>query len=241
MSARKAAPGEARAFPTLAAVTGAIVACEACPRLRAHCLRVARERKRQFASESYWGRPVPGFGDARARLHVIGLAPAAHGGNRTGRVFTGDSSGDWLYAALHRHGFASQPQSVGRDDGMRLVRCWISAAGRCAPPQYRPTRAELERCRGYLAAEIRLLREVQVALVLGHIAHDSWLRASGWWDRLSVRDRPRFGHGAEHALPDGTTLLCSYHPSRQNTNTGRLTAGMWDEVFERARVLVERA
>ncbi len=235
---RAAAVRGAPELRTLAAVGRAIVACEACPRLRSHCLRVARERKREFADQTYWGRPVPGLGDPRAHLHVVGLAPAAHGGNRTGRIFTGDSSGDWLYAALHRHGFASQPHSVSREDGMRLFDCWISAAGRCAPPQNRPTAAELERCRVYLSAEIRLLAAVRVVLVLGGIAHESWLRASGWWSRLTRGERPRFGHGAEYALPDGRILLCSYHPSRLNTNTGRLTPAMWDAVFVRARARV---
>lgn len=223
---------------TLAAVERAIVACEACPRLRAHCEQVARERKREFRAQAYWGRPVPGFGDPRARLLVVGLAPAAHGGNRTGRVFTGDSSGDWLYEALHRHGFANQPQSVGRDDGLRLREAWVTAAGRCAPPDNRPTREELERCRPFLAAEVALLREVRVVVTLGAIGHEAWLRASGRWERLAPRERPRFAHGAESALGD-VTLLASYHPSRQNTNTGRLTRPMWHAIFARARELAD--
>ena len=225
---------------TLAALQRRIVACELCPRLRKYCLAVAKKKKREFADQTYWGKPVPGFGDSRARLLVVGLAPAAHGGNRTGRVFTGDSSGDWLYAALHAHGFASQPNSVSRDDGMRLNRAWICAAGRCAPPDNKPTPRELENCRPYLEAEIRLLREVRVVLVLGRIAHDSWLRAAGWWDRLAPRERPAVAPGAERALADGTTLLASYHPSRQNTNTRRLTREMWNERFARARALIGR-
>jgi len=198
---------------------------------------VGREKRAAFADQEYWGRPVPGFGDPAARIVVVGLAPAAHGGNRTGRVFTGDSSGDWLYEALHRFGFASQPHSIGRDDGMRLAGCWISAAARCAPPQNRPTPAELTHCRPYLATEIRLLSRVRVVLALGHVGHQAWLKASGEWERLAPRERPRFAHGAEAALPDGTTLLCSYHPSRQNTNTRRLTREMWHAIFARARQL----
>ncbi len=223
---------------TLAVLTRAIVACERCPRLRTHCERVAREKKREFRDQVYWGRPVPGFGDARARLLVVGLAPAAHGGNRTGRVFTGDSSGDWLYEALHRFGFANQPRSIDRDDGLRLTGAYVTAAGRCAPPDNKPTREELERCRPFLAAEFALLDRVRVVIALGAIGHEAWLRASGWWERLGARERPRFAHGAETAL-GGMTLLASYHPSRQNTNTGRLTRPMWYAVFRRARALVD--
>lgn len=220
---------------SLAAVERAVVACERCPRLRAWCRRVAREKRRAFRDQEYWGRPVPGFGDARARLLVVGLAPAAHGGNRTGRVFTGDSSGDWLYEALHRFGFASQPGSTGRGDGMRLSGCYVTAAARCAPPANRPTGSELERCRPFLAAEIRLLRRVRVVVTLGRVGWEAWLRASGWWGALAPRERPRFGHGTETRLPDGTWLLSSFHPSRQNTQTGRLTRAMWHDIFRRAR------
>lgn len=227
-----------RQFGSLAAVARAIVACEACPRLRDHCERVAREKRRAFQADDYWGKPVPGFGDPRARLLVVGLAPAAHGGNRTGRVFTGDSSGDWLYAALHRYGFANQPESTGRDDGLALTDCYVTAAGRCAPPANRPAPAELDRCRPFLAAEIRLLERARVVVTLGAIAHEGWLRAAGWWERLAPRERPRFAHGAETEMPDGLVLLASYHPSRQNTNTGRLTRDMWHGVFARARALV---
>lgn len=211
-----------------------MVDCERCPRLRAHCQLIAREKRRAFRDQTYWGRPVPAFGDPRARLLIVGLAPAAHGGNRTGRMFTGDSSGDWLYQALHQFGFASQAESTGRDDRLRLKDCFITAAARCAPPGNRPTPIELERCRGYLRAELRLLTRVRVVLVLGHIAHDAWLRASGRWESLSARERPRFAHGAETPLAGGPILLCSYHPSRQNTHTGRLTRSMWRKVFERA-------
>ena len=171
----------------------------------------------------------------------MGLAPAAHGGNRTGRMFTGDSSGDWLYEALHRSGFASSPESVSRHDGQHLSGCWITAAARCAPPDNKPTPAELARCRPYLAGELALLTRTRVVLVLGRIGHDAWLRASGWWERLPARERPRFAHGAETRLADGTTLLASFHPSRQNTQTGRLTRDMWRRVFARARALVDAA
>jgi uracil-DNA glycosylase len=169
----------------------------------------------------------------------VGLAPAAHGGNRTGRVFTGDSSGDWLYEALHRFGWASQPTSQSRHDGMILRDCYITAAARCAPPDNRPTREELARCRRYLSAEIDELRSVRVVVTLGRIGWESWLLASGWWARLQPRARPTFRHGEETTLPDGTMLVASYHPSRQNTNTGRLTRPMWHEVFRRVRSLVE--
>lgn len=228
------------ALSSLAAVERAIIACERCPRLRRHCEKIAREKKRAFADQAYWGRPVPGFGDPRARLLVIGLASAAHGGNRTGRVFTGDSSGSWLYEALHRFGFSNLPDSIGRGDGVVLTDCYVSASARCAPPANKPTPREIENCRPYLAAELRLLKRVRVTLTLGHIAHRAWLGASGWWERLPPSRRPRFGHGAEFPLPDGTLLICAYHPSRQNTNTGRLTREMWHEVFRRARELVGR-
>ena len=211
-----------------------ITACEQCPRLRAWCRSVALEKRRAFRDQDYWGRPVPGFGDPRARLLIVGLAPAAHGGNRTGRVFTGDSSGDWLYEALHRFGFASQPTSVHRDDGLTLTDCWITASARCAPPGNKPTREELETCGAWLRAELALLRRVKVVVVLGRIAHERWLRAAGWWERLPARERPPFGHGREAALPDGTWLIASYHPSRQNTQTGKLTQEMWHAVFRRA-------
>jgi uracil-DNA glycosylase family 4 len=229
----------AEPVPSLVALEKTIVTCELCPRLRKYCERVAREKKREFRGQTYWGLPVPGFGDPEARLLVVGLAPAAHGGNRTGRVFTGDSSGDWLYEALNRHGFASQPRSIDRDDGMRLIDCWITASARCAPPDNKPTRDELANCRGYLETEIRLLSRVRVVLALGSIAHESWLRAAGWWEKFAPGARPKFAHAAEAALPDGTTLISSYHPSRQNTNTRRLTREMWYGGFQRARQLID--
>jgi uracil-DNA glycosylase len=221
------------------AVNRAIVACERCPRLRAYCRRVARDRKREFRDWNYWGKPVPGFGDPHARLLIVGLAPAAHGANRTGRMFTGDSSGNWLYEALHRFGFASQPTALSRDDGLALTDCYISAAARCAPPGNKPSRRELERCRPYLAAEVRLLSRVRVVVTLGRIAHEGWLKAAGWWEKLAPRERPRFAHGATASLPDGTVVIASYHPSRQNTNTGKLTRAMWHAVFRKVRAALE--
>jgi uracil-DNA glycosylase family 4 len=228
-------------YRSLPAVAKAIIACERCPRLREYCARVAREKKREFRDQEYWGRPVPGFGDATARLLVVGLAPAAHGGNRTGRIFTGDSSGNWLYEALHAHGFANQPTSVSRDDGLALIDCYIAAAARCAPPGNRPSPWELDACQPYLENELRLLKRLRVVLALGSIGHERFLRAAGWWTKLAARERPKFGHGKESKLPDGITLIASYHPSRQNTNTGKLTRAMWYAVFARARERVGAA
>ena len=224
---------------TMAALQRDIVACERCARLREYCAQVATEKRRAYRDETYWGRPVPGFGDPRARVLLVGLAPGAHGSNRTGRMFTGDSSGDWLYEALHRTGFASQPHSVSRDDGLALADCWIGAAGRCAPPGNKPLPAELAACRGYLEQEIRLLPRLRVVLALGRIAHEAFLRASGLWTLLPARERPVFAHGAERALPDGRVLMSTFHPSRQNTQTGRLTRAMWHGVFARLREHVD--
>lgn len=220
---------------SLISVNNAISHCRKCPRLVEYREQVALEKKRAFRDWDYWGKPVPGFGDPRARLLIVGLAPAAHGANRTGRMFTGDSSGDWLYDALHRFGFASQAESVSRDDGMQLTDCYISAAARCAPPGNKPTQDELDTCQPFLERELALLHRVRVILTLGHVAHRQFLRAAGWWGRLAPRDRPAFGHGALVELPDGTALLSSYHPSRQNTNTGKLTREMWWGVFRAVR------
>jgi len=220
---------------SLDSLSAAVIACERCPRLRAHCREVARVRKREFATEEYWGRPVPSLGDPAARLLIVGLAPAAHGANRTGQMFTGDSSGSWLFEALHRYGWASRPNALRRGDGLVLTDCWITAAAHCAPPDNRPTREELARCRSYLQAELGLLTKVRVVLALGRIGWEAWLRASGWWERLPARERPAFGHGLAAALPDGRTLVSSFHPSRQNTNTGKLTREMWYGVFAMIR------
>jgi uracil-DNA glycosylase len=222
----------------LPALVNEITSCELCPRLRQHCRAVSSRRKREFAAEEYWGRPVPGFGDLDARFLIVGLAPAAHGGNRTGRVFTGDSSGDWLYDALHRYGWANQPVSRSRLDGLELHDCYITASARCAPPDNRPSRIELETCRGFLRREMQMLKATQVVLALGRIAWESWLRAADWWEELGPGGRPRFAHGEVTVLPDGMTLISSFHPSRQNTQTGRLTRKMWQDVFERARAIV---
>lgn len=221
---------------TLADLNAAIPACTRCPRLRAYCLEVARVRKREFVDWDYWGLPVPGFGDPDARLLIVGLAPAAHGANRTGRMFTGDSSGNWLYDALHRFGFANQAESVSRDDSLRLTDCYISAAARCAPPDNKPTPVELANCRPWLEEELRLLPGIRVVLALGRIAWEAYLKAARSW--LTPAGRPAFGHGKEHRFANGITLLSSFHPSRQNTNTGKLTRAMWYAIFSRARELV---
>lgn len=228
-------------FRTLAGVQRAVVGCERCARLRQYCAGIAATRRRAYRDETYWGQPVPAFGDPHARLLIVGLAPGAHGANRTGRMFTGDASGDWLYEALHAHGFANQPTSVSRDDGLELKDCFITAAGRCAPPDNKPTPEELGHCREFLEAELRLLAHVQVVLTLGRIGHEAFVRSSGWWERLAPVERPAFGHGAESRLPDGRVLLSSFHPSRQNTQTGKLTRAMWHGIFARARALLGRA
>ena len=225
----------ARRFPDLDAVTEAVIGCRACPRLVAWREQVAEERRAAFADQTYWGRAVPGFGDPAARVAIVGLAPAAHGANRTGRMFTGDRSGDWLFASLHRTGFANQPDSAARDDGLRLTGAFVTAAVRCAPPDNRPSVAERDRCAPYLAAELELLAW-RAAVALGGFAWDAVLRHTGWSGR-----KPRFGHGAEVELPDGRVLLGSYHVSQQNTFTGRLTEEMLDGVFLRAREIAADA
>jgi uracil-DNA glycosylase family 4 len=217
-------------------LTERIVACRACPRLVAWREQVAREKRAAYRDESYWGRPVPGFGDPAARVVLCGLAPAAHGGNRTGRVFTGDRSGDWLFAALYRAGFANQPTSRHRDDGLRLTDCRITACVRCAPPDNRPTTEERDACLGYLVEEMRLLPRARVLVCLGGFAWDGVLRALRSLGH-APRRKPRFGHGAEAAVGPYTLLGC-YHPSQQNTFTGRLTEAMIDAVLARAAALV---
>jgi len=217
-----------------------VVACERCPRLREHCLAVARAKRRAFAGETYWGRPVPGFGDPQAELLVVGLAPAAHGANRTGRMFTGDSSGDWLYRALYRFGFASQPHSIRPGDGLELKGAYITAVGRCAPPENRLTPAERLACRSFLEREILLLSEVRVVLCLGQVAFETCAAVFAAWNWVSRAEVPKFAHGASCAMDQGRrVLLASYHPSRQNTQTGRLTEPMLDAVVGEARRLVE--
>jgi uracil-DNA glycosylase family 4 len=209
-----------------------VVACRRCPRLVEWRERVAVEKRAAFRDEEYWGRPVPGFGDPLARVYVLGLAPAAHGGNRTGRVFTGDRSGDWLFGSLHRTGFANQPTSIHADDGLRLDGAFVAAAVRCAPPANKPLPAERDNCLPYAAEELELIRPA-VIVCLGAFAWDAACRLHG------LRPRPRFGHGAEYAIPDGPVLLGTYHPSQQNTFTGKLTEPMLDAVFARARELAD--
>jgi len=221
----------------LARLEARLTRCRLCPRLVAHRERVAKERVARFRDWQYWGRPVPGFGDAAARVLIVGLAPAAHGGNRTGRIFTGDESGNWLFGGLHAAGFANQPTSVRRDDGLVLRDAWVTAAARCAPPVNRPTRHELDTCRRWLLSELALLPRLRVVVVLGRVAHDAFLAAEGARGHPVPRPRPAFAHGAEHRLPSGLTLLCSYHPSQQNTFTGRLTRPMLDRVLRRAATL----
>lgn len=214
-----------------------VTRCRACPRLVKWREDVAREKRAAFRDEPYWGRPVPAFGDPRARVLVLGLAPAAHGANRTGRMFTGDRSGEWLYRALHRAGFANQPESTRRDDGLTLTGVWITAAVRCAPPANKPTTDERDACRPWLEEELDLLTHVRVVVALGNFAWSQALRVYKDRGRPVPTPRPRFGHGAEVPLGDGLTLLGSYHPSQQNTFTGTLTEEMFDAVWARAREL----
>jgi uracil-DNA glycosylase family 4 len=222
---------------TLATLEREVIACARCPRLRAHCERVAKDRVKRFADSDYWGKPVPGFGDPEARLLVLGLAPAAHGGNRTGRVFTGDRSGDWLFRALHAAGFADRPCSERRGDGLRLLDCYVTAAVRCAPPDNKPSREEFEACRTFLARELALLPRVRVVVALGQLAFRAYLDVRRTLGQPIPAPLPRFRHGEETVL-GALTLIASYHPSQQNTFTGRLTAEMLDAVFERARTAV---
>jgi uracil-DNA glycosylase family 4 len=219
----------------LAALTAEIVDCRRCPRLVEWRERVAREKTRRFRDEVYWGRPLPGFGDPNARILLVGLAPAAHGGNRTGRVFTGDASGDFLWATLHRAGLADRPASSRADDGLTLTDAYVAAAVRCAPPANKPTIEERDRCAPFLVREVRLLGEVRVVVALGAFAWDAALRTFGALGH-PARPKPRFGHGAEVAVGP-YVLVGSYHPSQQNTFTGRLTAAMFDAVIARAVAL----
>lgn len=222
-----------RLVDSLEALTAEIVACRACPRLVAWREQVAAEKKAAHRDETYWGRPVPGWGDPSASVAVVGLAPAAHGANRTGRMFTGDRSGEWLYRALYRAGYASRPDSVSRDDGLRLTGAWITAPVRCAPPANKPTIEERDACRPFLERELALLTELKVLVALGAFGYQVLAGA------LGVRPRPRFGHGVEAVTASGITIICSYHVSQQNTFTGKLTEPMLDAVFARARALGE--
>jgi uracil-DNA glycosylase len=224
---------------TLAVLNARIVACELCPRLRAHCTEVARTRRRAYADWEYCGRPVPSFGDPKARVMALGLAPGAHGSNRTGRPFTGDGSGDFLYPVLHEAGFASQPKAVSRDDGMKLSGLWITAMARCAPPGNKPTPEELRNCAPWLDQEMKLLTDLRVVVCLGRIAFDGLLAHELRTGTLKKRTGFVFAHGAEYKLPSGLIVIASYHPSLQNTNTGKLTREMLLTVFKRARKLAD--
>lgn len=205
-----------------------MVECRACPRLVAWREQVAEEKRAAYRDETYWGRPIPGFGDPAARIVVLGLAPAAHGANRTGRVFTGDRSGDWLFRAMHRAGLANQPTSVSADDGLALTGAWVTAAVKCAPPGNQPLPAERDACTPFLRRELAALGAARVVVCLGGFGYDAACR------HFEVAPRPKFGHAVEVPLPGGPTLLCSFHPSQQNTFTGRLTEPMIDAVFARA-------
>jgi len=218
-------------------VRGSIVACNLCPRLREYCTRIGQTRRRAYLDHTYWGRPVPGFGDLRARILILGLAPGAHGANRTGRPFTGDGSGDFMYPVLHELGLASKPRAVSRDDGLTLRHCWIGSVVRCAPPGDKPTPLEVRNCAVHLAAEIGALPKVRVVVCLGKIAWDGLLAHLLLAGAIERRSAYRFAHAAEFILPNRLHLLGSYHPSLRNTNTGRLERAMFSRVFVRAREL----
>jgi uracil-DNA glycosylase family 4 len=213
--------------------------CTLCPRLTQYRQEVASQKVKRFQDWTYWGRPVSGFGDPKARLFVLGLAPAAHGGNRTGRVFTGDRSGDWLYEALHRFGFANQPDSTHKNDGLHLKDCYIAAAVRCAPPANKPLPEEFDTCRRYLLEELRSLRRIRVVVALGKIAFEAYLKSCRELGHSVVSPKPPFSHGNIIRLPWNVTLVGSYHPSQQNTFTGKLTRPMFHQVFRLSRKMLD--
>lgn len=216
-----------------------VVACRLCPRLVEHCQLVAREKRRAYRDQEYWGKPVPGFGDPDARVLILGLAPGAHGSNRTGRPFTGDGSGHFMYPVLHRAGYASQPTATHRDDGLELRDLYITAAVRCAPPQNKPSPQEIRNCAEFLDREIAGLKNVRVVVALGKIGFDAYLDYLKPARLLPNKAPYRFRHGAHYSMPDDRVLLASYHPSMQNTQTGKLTAKMFLEIFRKARKLAE--
>jgi uracil-DNA glycosylase family 4 len=228
---------DAQAVTSLDLLMARVVACQQCPRLREYCAEIGRVKRRAYRDEVYWAKPVPSFGDPRARVLVLGLAPGAHGSNRTGRPFTGDGSGLFMYQRLYETGFASQASSKHLNDGLKLHSMWIAAVGRCAPPANKPLPAELRNCAPFLDEEIALLTNLRVIIGLGHIAWDGFLSHLQRTTDLKSKSTYKFGHGAEYKLPDGRWLLGCYHPSLQNTNTGRLTTPMMDKVFLRAREL----
>ncbi len=217
-----------------------VIACTLCPRLVAYREQIAREKRRAYRDHEYWGKPVPGFGDPDARVLILGLAPGAHGSNRTGRPFTGDASGNFMYPVLHEMGFASQPTATSRDDGQVLTGLYITAAARCAPPDNKPLPQELANCAPYLDREIEGLKELRVIVALGRIAFDAYLNYLVRKKQIANKRAYQFAHGAEYSMPDGLILLTSYHPSNQNTQTGKLTKGMFLKIFMRARELSDK-
>ncbi len=224
----------------LTVLNNEIIRCTRCPRLVEYREQIGREKRRAYREHEYWARPVPGFGDPNARVLVLGLAPGAHGSNRTGRPFTGDRSGEFMYPILHKIGFASQPNAVSRDDGLKLIDCYITAAVRCAPPDNKPLPSELANCAPYLDRELAALKNLAVVVALGKIAFDAYLNHLKRGGLLTGKAGYVFGHGAEYGLANGITLLASYHPSNQNTATGKLTAKMFEEVFRRAKRIAGR-
>jgi uracil-DNA glycosylase family 4 len=228
-------------FASLAALQQTVISCRKCPRLVRWREKVAKEKVRRFAEWDYWGKPVPSFGDPNARLLIVGLAPAAHGANRTGRMFTSHGNGAILYPTLHKFGFANQPASFTRDDGLKLNDCYITAAARCAPPQNKPTPKELENCHPYLLQELQLLKSLRVIVGLGKIAFDTVFDALRELKIASLKNKPKFGHGVLVPVAPGLYLLGSYHPSRQNTNTGKLTLAMFESIFRQAGQLLDKA
>ena len=219
-------------------VHAAIVSCELCPRLRSYCTRIGETRRRAYQDQEYWAKPVPGFGDPRARVLIMGLAPGAHGANRTGRPFTGDGSGDFMYPVLHELGFATRSSAISRTDGLRLKKAWIGSVVRCAPPGDKPTPQEIRNCSAHLTAEINALPDLRIVVCLGKIAWDGFLAHLLNTGAIARRSDYKFAHGAEYKLPNGLHLIGSYHPSLRNTNTGKLNRAMFARVFARAQELV---
>lgn len=230
-------PVQQNTSPLLLQIRESIVSCERCPRLRDYCRGIGETKRRAYQDQTYWARPVSGFGDPRARVLILGLAPGAHGANRTGRPFTGDGSGYFMYPVLHELGFASQPTGTSRDDGLKLRHAWIASVVRCAPPGDKPTPQEIRNCATHLAAEIEALPKIRVVVCLGKIAFDGYMAYLLQAGTISRKSDYRFAHGAEYILPNGLHLLASYHPSLRNTNTGRLDSTMFARIFLRAREL----